>query len=314
MDNDIDPAIGRWYQRMRDGRLFQVVAVDDDEELVEWQDFDGGIGEVSLDEWHSWDIEVTAAPEDWTGPLDEIQRGDLDYSEIRSEGEERGIAAERRSEALQSDEFPETIGGESVGRAGDGGQNRSALAEYSASVDDSQQSRRGPADEDSETEPAGGRLRRRNDARSSGRQRQKRASKAGRADGLDRNGINAVKSRLTERSDELRRDIQRELSKYDDESYTELAQRVADSGEQAWSDLVSDLNLAEITRDVTEVRDVEAALQRLAQGQYGLCADCGDRIEPERLDVNPAALRCLQCQQDAEHHARQTGQPGYPSL
>lgn len=261
MDNDIDPAIGRWYQRVRDGRLFQVVAVDDDEELVEWQDFDGGIGEVSLDEFRSWDVEVTAAPEDWTGPLDEVRRGDLDYSEIRSEGEERGFDAERRAEALQDNDVP----------------NR----------------------------------RRRNRPVS---RRAERAGESGRADGLGRDAINEVKARLTERAGELRLDIQRELRKYDDENYTELAQRVADSGEQAWSDLVSDLNLAEVTRDVHELRNVDTALQRLAQGYYGICVSCGDRIDAERLDANPAAVRCLECQQDAEDHARQSGGPGHPSL
>ena len=312
MDNDIDPAIGRWYQRVRDGRLFQVVAVDDDEELVEWQDFDGGIGEVSLDEWHTWDIEVTAAPEDWTGAIDEIRRGDLDYSEIRSEGEERGIDQERRAEVLQGNDVPDTIGGESVGRAGTVGDDRSALAEYSATPDDPQASRGGPDYGDSEREPQG-KLRHPDEAQLRAR-KSRRGGKPGRADGLSRAGVDKVKARLTERAAELRLDIQRELRKYDDESYTQLAQRVADSGEQAWSDLVSDLNLAEVSRDVREVRDIDVAMQRLADGQYGICLDCGDRIEQQRLDANPAAVRCLECQRDHEHRSRQSAQGDYPSL
>ena len=312
MDNYIDPAIGRWYQRVRDGRLFQVVAVDDDEELVEWQDFDGGIGEVSLDEWKSWDIEVTAAPEDWTGAIDEIQRGDLDYSEIRSEGEERGIDQGRRAEVLQADDVPDTIGGESVGRAGTAGDKRSALAEYSATPDDTQALRGGPDYGNSQQEPDG-KLRRRGDNPTRARKAE-RGSKPGRADGLGRDEIDKVKARLTGRAEELRLDIQRELRKYDDESYTQLAQRVADSGEQAWSDLVSDLNLAEVSRDVGEVRDIDIALQRLAQGAYGICLECGDRIGQKRLDANPAAVRCLECQRAVELRNRQTAQGDYPSL
>ena len=313
MDNDIDPAIGRWYQRVRDGRLFQVVAVDDDEELVEWQDFDGGIGEVSLDEWHTWDIEVTAAPEDWTGAIDEIQRGDLDYSEIRSEGEERGIDQERRAEVLQGNDVPDTVGGESVGRAGSAGDDRSALAEYSASPDDTQALRGGPDYGGSEREPQG-KVRRQGDSRPRAARKARRGGKSGRADGLSRGHIDEVKARLTERAEELRLDIQRELRKYDDESYTQLAQRVADSGEQAWSDLVSDLNLAEVSRDVREVRDIDTALQRLADGKYGICLDCGDRIEQKRLEASPAAVRCLECQRDFELRNRQTAQGDYPSL
>ncbi len=310
MDNDIDPAIGRWYQRMEDGRLFQVVAVDDDEATVEWQDFDGGIGELSLDEWRTWDVRVTAAPEDWTGSIDEIQRGDLDYSEIRSEGEERGIDQERRAQALQGSDAPDTIGGEPVGRAGTGGDERSALGEYSA--EPAPRWRQEPDYGDSEVEPDG-RLRMREENASDPPEGTYTGG-PGRDDGLDPDEVNHVKARLTERAGELRLDIQRELRKYDDESYAQLAQRVADIGEQAWSDLVSDLNLAEVTRDVGELRNIEAALQRLAEGKYGICIDCGDWIEERRLDANPEAVRCLECQRDAEHRKKQTGKVDYPNL
>lgn len=83
MQNEIDPAVGRWYHHLDDGTLLRVTAVDEDENLVEFQDFDGDIGEVSLDEWHNWDIEVTDAPEDWTGPVDGVEAGDLGYSDIQ---------------------------------------------------------------------------------------------------------------------------------------------------------------------------------------------------------------------------------------
>ena len=111
MDNAIEPAVGSWYQRMDNGQVFQVVAVDDDERLVEFQHFDGDLEEVSFAEWRTWDLEVTAAPEDWTGPMDEIERGDLGYSELRSEGERRGLAQEREREALQGSGIPGSEGG-----------------------------------------------------------------------------------------------------------------------------------------------------------------------------------------------------------
>lgn len=50
-----------------------------------------------------------------------------------------------------------------------------------------------------------------------------------------------------------------------------------------------DLHLAEMAR-------IEAARARAAGGQYGLCADCGDSIPLGRLQANPTALRCAQCQ------------------
>lgn len=110
---------------------------------------------------------------------------------------------------------------------------------------------------------------------------------------------------LQERSQALRRDIQRELVKADSERYEELAGRVSDSGEKAVADLLVDLDLAEITRDVEELREVEGALLRIARGTWGYCVDCGGEIEPDRLAVLPSASRCLRCQQHAENPARE---------
>ncbi|MFI6518155.1 TraR/DksA family transcriptional regulator [Spirillospora sp. NPDC050679] len=44
------------------------------------------------------------------------------------------------------------------------------------------------------------------------------------------------------------------------------------------------------------VADNEAALSRLEAGRYGLCADCGEPILPERLELMPEARRCVLCQ------------------
>jgi RNA polymerase-binding transcription factor DksA len=47
------------------------------------------------------------------------------------------------------------------------------------------------------------------------------------------------------------------------------------------------------------LRDVEAALQRVAEGRYGRCEECGQAINPERLAVLPATRYCLACSQRA---------------
>ncbi len=40
---------------------------------------------------------------------------------------------------------------------------------------------------------------------------------------------------------------------------------------------------------------IEAALQRLDAGDYGVCEECGDEIPPKRLDIDPAIERCVDC-------------------
>ena len=40
---------------------------------------------------------------------------------------------------------------------------------------------------------------------------------------------------------------------------------------------------------------IEAALQRLDAGEYGLCEECGDDIPAKRLEIDPATERCIDC-------------------
>jgi DnaK suppressor protein len=46
---------------------------------------------------------------------------------------------------------------------------------------------------------------------------------------------------------------------------------------------------------------VEAALQRLGEGSYGVCARCGNEISTERLEALPYAIYCITCQSEIEH-------------
>ncbi len=41
--------------------------------------------------------------------------------------------------------------------------------------------------------------------------------------------------------------------------------------------------------------EVERALQKLEEGSYGKCDDCGQPIDPLRLEAKPAAPYCINC-------------------
>ena len=40
---------------------------------------------------------------------------------------------------------------------------------------------------------------------------------------------------------------------------------------------------------------IEAALRRIEDDDYGVCEECGDEIAAARLGVDPAVLLCIQC-------------------
>jgi DnaK suppressor protein len=71
---------------------------------------------------------------------------------------------------------------------------------------------------------------------------------------------------------------------------------VADVGEKSVDDFLKDLDIAVITQEVKELKAINTALRRMENGEYGMCIDCNKKIAAARLDVNPAAERCVDCQ------------------
>ena len=49
------------------------------------------------------------------------------------------------------------------------------------------------------------------------------------------------------------------------------------------------------------LRSIEAALKRINDGEYGLCRDCDEPINPKRLEFDPTALRCIECESEREN-------------
>jgi RNA polymerase-binding protein DksA len=112
--------------------------------------------------------------------------------------------------------------------------------------------------------------------------------------------LKELEGELRRRLDRLLAEIRDVLSRSDEEHYRALAGEVHDVEDESVADLLVDITLAEIDRDVREVRDIEQALIRIGSRNYGRCVDCGTPIDFERLKARPAAQRCLPCQQQHE--------------
>lgn len=53
-------------------------------------------------------------------------------------------------------------------------------------------------------------------------------------------------------------------------------------------------------RENQDLRSIELALSRIEDGTYEICKECEEPIPRGRLEVNPTALRCVDCQEDFE--------------
>jgi RNA polymerase-binding protein DksA len=105
-----------------------------------------------------------------------------------------------------------------------------------------------------------------------------------------------LRALVDERRQDIVAELQRDVEKARGQQYRDLAGPAPDAGDASVADLISDLENAEVTRDVGELRALEQARARLKDGSYGVCVQCGGDIAFERLRANPAASRCLACQ------------------
>lgn len=96
------PVVSQWYQHRDKGYKFQVVSIDDRERTVEMQHFDGDLEEVDLEDWYSLLVEPIEAPEDFTGPLDDIEMDDLGFTETAMSPEDWLEPLEERSGEQES--------------------------------------------------------------------------------------------------------------------------------------------------------------------------------------------------------------------
>ncbi len=55
------------------------------------------------------------------------------------------------------------------------------------------------------------------------------------------------------------------------------------------------MSQASVRRRGVELAKIAAALQRIADNEYGDCIECGENIPKQRLEVDPSALMCVRC-------------------
>jgi DnaK suppressor protein len=53
-------------------------------------------------------------------------------------------------------------------------------------------------------------------------------------------------------------------------------------------------------RNILFLKKVEMAKQKILNGEYGICEDCGSEISQKRLLARPTACMCIGCQEEKE--------------
>lgn len=101
-----------------------------------------------------------------------------------------------------------------------------------------------------------------------------------------------------------RQEIIREIEGNLGQSLTEDQQRrlesARDVGDQALMDLDRELGISLMEMRNRRRQAIDESLNRLRDGTYGMCAECGIEISEKRLQAVPFAKLCVECQSKAE--------------
>jgi len=65
-----------------------------------------------------------------------------------------------------------------------------------------------------------------------------------------------------------------------------------------------EINFILSDRERVKLKQIDDALERLDEGNYGVCESCGLEIAEERLTAMPFSRLCRDCQQDQEREAK----------
>jgi DnaK suppressor protein len=109
-----------------------------------------------------------------------------------------------------------------------------------------------------------------------------------------------LQRRLDQREAQLQAEVRSGRAAAGDKPSAVPRSHVQDDGEVAEERMRGAVRHADEERDIEELRQIEAARERMAQDRYGRCVDCDADIPLARLQAQPAAERCLGCQEAYE--------------
>src|SRR5258706_12016887 len=100
---------------------------------------------------------------------------------------------------------------------------------------------------------------------------------------------------LRAKRQDLHRALVRELGARVAEDTLGSADEKIEIGDRSVSVLGQDVELGRREMKRREIRQIDEALARLAEGSYGVCQDCESEIGEERLEIQPFATECVPC-------------------
>ena len=110
---------------------------------------------------------------------------------------------------------------------------------------------------------------------------------------MDKKRIKQYETRLLEHKNALLGIVER-TEDYGREADIDVSQDPADKASNSYT---KELLFSQSTNERNTLRLIEDALERISEGTYGECLNCGEEIQPKRLDAVPWTPYCIRCQE-----------------
>lgn len=102
-------------------------------------------------------------------------------------------------------------------------------------------------------------------------------------------------------------ELLRETSKPTVGSMTDFQHELPDPLDQACIESDSSLAFRLRERESKLIRKIKYSLDRLEQGTFGICDECGGQISEGRLRARPIATLCIKCKEEQERLEKVVG-------
>ena len=110
---------------------------------------------------------------------------------------------------------------------------------------------------------------------------------------MDKRKLKQYDAKLSEQKNALLGMVER-TEDYGREADRDVSQDPADKASNSYT---KELLFSQSTNERNTLKLIAEALDRLAEGTFGECINCGEEITPKRLDAIPWAPHCIRCQE-----------------
>lgn len=105
---------------------------------------------------------------------------------------------------------------------------------------------------------------------------------------------------LEERRDEIAGAVKHKMRDVRAARAAQSGERLTDANGMPEADIHEDIEFALLQMKAETLTKIDAALDRLEEGTYGYCYECGQEIAGQRLRALPFAERCRDCEEERE--------------